>query len=127
MDARNGDYALNRYVYIICRVVNGQITQPVKIGISNNPIVRLRELQTGSPHKLIILRSLLCRNWPDAADIERKMHAELSRFCEDGEWFNVDPILAVIIAAALTHEMGGETDRHLASLFGRILPMDLSE
>lgn len=100
---------MNCHVYIICRIVNGQLSQPVKIGVSVSPVARLRELQTGSPHSLIIVRAFRCPSKAVAHEIERDMHKRLSDVCESGEWFNVDPIMAVAFLAMAAEVYSGET------------------
>lgn len=55
----------------------------VKIGIAKEPGARLASLQTGCPHKLIILALF---NIPDAK-VEKRLHAYLSPYRLHGEWF----------------------------------------
>lgn len=63
----------------------------VKIGVSENPLVRLAQLQTGSASRLEIIHVMRCRVALHAFDIERRLHAELIQFraWDAGEeWFN---------------------------------------
>src|SRR5688572_30552615 len=99
---------MTSHVYIISRILNGQLSQPVKIGVSDTPVLRLRELQTGSPHPLVIVRAFRCPSRPVANEIEKDMHRRLKEDCENGEWFNIDPIQAVVCLALLTEAIAGE-------------------
>jgi hypothetical protein len=59
----------------------------LKIGISNNPEKRLQALQTGSPHKLEILKT---QETNDARKLERELHETFADFRLNGEWFSDD-------------------------------------
>jgi hypothetical protein len=54
---------------------------PIKIGVARNPEKRLKELQTGNPHRLNIL-SVAPDGW-----MERHMHWRLREARMHGEWF----------------------------------------
>lgn len=55
---------------------------PVKIGVTRNVAARVRNLQTGSAHKLIVIRTI------EAGEIiERRAHAYFAKFRLHGEWF----------------------------------------
>jgi hypothetical protein len=74
---------MNKDLYVI----QTDITGAIKIGISNNPKRRLRQLQTGSPYKLKLLTIVTGRG-----DLERSLHASLKPYkkaCK-GEWFDFD-------------------------------------
>ena len=63
---------------------------PIKIGVSDDPVARLRELQSASPRRLTIIG---CRGgWHP---LESRLHARFSRLRTDGgqEWFESDPEL----------------------------------
>lgn len=69
-------------------------TGPVKIGISNNTIKRLRQISEGQPYVLTLVHEE--RVDPEAAPVlEEIVHIELSHFRRRGEWFNVAPATAV--------------------------------
>jgi hypothetical protein len=79
------EYKRNRdtYVYIIGAYDRAP---PVKIGISNNPKRRLKELQCSSARKLYILwEGIVAR----PRVVEVTAHKLLESFRLEGEWFNV--------------------------------------
>ncbi len=68
----------DQYVYLIgCRSTN-----TLKIGLSVNPKKRLSTLQTSSPYRLSIIRTI-----PGGADVERLLHQEFQSLKMSGEWF----------------------------------------
>ena len=58
----------------------------VKIGISQTPKQRLKELQTANPFKLYIINTLQVNN---ARELERKFHKIYDGFRMKGEWFKL--------------------------------------
>ena len=67
---------IKRYVYFI------KSKNSVKIGISNNPNQRLKNLQTANPNKLHIIGYVngdICK--------EKKIQADLRKYSISGEWF----------------------------------------
>lgn len=54
-----------------------------KIGIADNPRIRLSELQVGSPTDLILLGF-----WRGSGLAEKRIHRSLRSFHKRGEWFN---------------------------------------
>lgn len=104
---RNGDD--RHFLYIICRLINGQLSQPIKIGVTSKPVVRLRELQTGSPHKLVIVHSFQCLDRESALACEKHLHDHWRSARQEGEWFHVNPIFCVVAAAlSLRAEIKGD-------------------
>ncbi len=73
-------------VYIISEGKRG----PVKVGVANNPNVRIRELQSGNPKRLSLA------NWwkmPDRATafaVEKEILNEMSPYRLIGEWIDAD-------------------------------------
>lgn len=61
---------------------------PVKIGIAKDPERRLTELQTGSPHRLMIHFTASVSN---GRSVERACHMTLSAKRLEGEWFDITP------------------------------------
>ena len=61
----------------------------MKIGYSDDPDRRLKELQTGNPYKIKICFALPCATKKDAVRMEANLHrlvtAKYRRLC--GEWF----------------------------------------
>jgi hypothetical protein len=75
-------------IYFIKNVANGNI----KIGFSETPTKRLRELQTGSTERLVLLKSI-----PGDHSLERQLHEQFAHCRLDGEWFSsADEILEFI-------------------------------
>lgn len=93
------------YVYVVkCR-------QFVKIGIAGDVASRLRELQTGNPFPLEILREYAAPRGVIVA-VEMRAHDYLRKFAHTGEWFHCDQATA---CAAI--------ERALKSITGRLQPI----
>jgi hypothetical protein len=73
----NTDWMTRRYVYVI-----GAETGPVKIGVAAEPVLRIRELQTGNPRELQVLAQ--CRG---GEETEATLHSLFERERLQGEWF----------------------------------------
>ena len=58
----------------------------IKIGISNNPSKRLKQLQTGCPFPIKIIKKFEVSN---AEEIETALHNKLSFYNSSGEWFMI--------------------------------------
>lgn len=82
------------FIYAICRIRGEKMCGPVKIGISQDPMKRLRELSTGSPYKLAICVSIMLENRFTALAIEQATHARISAQRLNGEWFEIEPLEA---------------------------------
>jgi hypothetical protein len=78
----------DRYVYII-----GADGHPVKIGIALEPEKRLKEIQTGFPHRLRIYVQVEAFGGL-APRVEREAHRMLTQHRLHGEWFDCSPELA---------------------------------
>lgn len=65
----------------------------VKIGVTNNPTARLRELRTASAFPLEFSFIGACNT--SGIAIERKAHELLDQYRTHGEWFDCSPELAV--------------------------------
>jgi hypothetical protein len=53
----------------------------IKIGYtSKDPALRLRDLQTGSPHELRVIATI-------PGNVERQLHVQFQEFRRHGEWF----------------------------------------
>lgn len=88
------------FVYVIGTLYRGQVVGPTKIGIASNPHARLRELQTGSAHKLFLSLALQVGDRADAREIERGAHECCAPEAMNGEWFDVEPLFAVATVCA---------------------------
>lgn len=91
--------------------VMGSDRGPKKVGIANNPTLRLRRLQTGNGREL---RVLFQQDAPDglATDIERRAHWLLREHKTHGEWFSVSTKAAIeAVARAISENGEGEKER----------------
>lgn len=95
------------FVYAICHVRDGVHGGPVKIGIANDPVARLRQLQTASAFKLAISACVLLDNREMARAIEKSLHLDCSECAMSGEWFDMRPEAATAeIAGAIVEHCG---------------------
>jgi predicted GIY-YIG superfamily endonuclease len=78
------------YVYFIQQEGKDK-DQPIKIGVTTNVDVRLKELQTGNPNKLVIRVTIPCKNKEKAYKFEKKLHNLTAKKYQrlEGEWFLV--------------------------------------
>jgi hypothetical protein len=85
----------NFYVYVI----SGSKDGPVKIGFSNNPYSRLKDLQTGNPQKLFICGTLGFKEKYPAELVEKLLHQHLTNnnVRAEGEWFYINAKEAVLM------------------------------
>lgn len=72
------------YIYVIAYNEAG----PVKIGYSENPDRRVRQLQTGQSNKLVLYYSQGVSK-VEARKIEKQIHATNGYLRSRGEWFNM--------------------------------------
>jgi len=73
------------YVYLIAESETGFC----KIGVSQDPVFRLRELQTATPHELQLVYIIECTGDSDARRLEAILHARYRAYWASGEWFRV--------------------------------------
>lgn len=86
----NSHNRFKHYLYVIgegcdvyCRCYEGYI----KVGISNNPKNRLKDLQCANPRSLKFLLVLGLRNKYQADFFECGVHAKMSNHLVKNEWF----------------------------------------
>lgn len=72
------------HVYII------QSEHYYKVGLANDPVQRLGELQVGNPIELILKRAICFQNRKVAIMVEKYVHNALKPFSVRGEWFNCE-------------------------------------
>lgn len=65
-------------------VIQAHETDRIKIGFSRSPVLRVTELQTGSPFLLS-----LYRQWPGTIELEQEIHREFEPLRKIGEWFSL--------------------------------------
>lgn len=88
MNIRRADTTSTRcYVYFVS---DGEF---IKIGIAQNPISRLSELQTGNAKELKILFVIRYFDFVDARHIEKALHDKYCHYMVRGEWFNIKHLL----------------------------------
>ena len=74
------------YIYIIRMEIPNCDINPVKIGVSNDPINRIKDLQVGSPFPL----KIIAKKKTSLADkLERILHRRFSSKTLKGEWFDL--------------------------------------
>ena len=75
------------YVYIIQS--GHKKNSPVKIGMSDDPEKRIKQLQTGNPLELRILLSIRCKSREHAFSLENTLHSLLASSNIMNEWFSM--------------------------------------
>jgi len=58
----------------------------VKIGVSDNPIRRVSDLQTGCPYELNVIGQI---NTSDPFDVESRLHEKYQQREKRGEWYKL--------------------------------------
>lgn len=88
----NGRYALGRcYVYfILARDKLPASPMYLKIGLSENPIVRVRAVQVGCPVVVSKAGMVKCLSRKQAMLVEKDLHLEFADHSSSGEWFRFD-------------------------------------
>ena len=61
----------------------------IKIGRSTNVNQRIKQMQTGNAHKLILLSQFKTQN---DKEMEQRIHDKYAKFRYRGEWFSIDGI-----------------------------------
>jgi len=69
------------------RIYIMQCNDYIKIGVSENPWVRIKSLQTGNPYKIDLLLSFKTKN---AYSEEKRFHNYFDSKKSIGEWFKID-------------------------------------
>ncbi len=85
----------DHHVYVIGRIVDGELTGPVKIGVSGSPKARLKQLQTGHPDLLVLAHVFNVPNEEWAYRVERGVKALYASERLRGEWFDMPPAHAI--------------------------------
>ena len=110
---------MNTYVYFI-RTEDSSV---VKIGIADDPSKRLAELQTASPHSLVLAAIVPLKTRLEAVWYEHTLHVRFTSLHIRGEWFrSSEELRSLISAKASTHRAvlaAFCTDRSIASALGR--------
>ena len=75
------------YVYLIQS--GNKPKSPIKIGMSDNPEKRIKQLQTGNPVQLRLVLSIKCKSRAGAFKLESDMHNLLHKMNIINEWYSV--------------------------------------
>lgn len=65
-------------------VIQAQGTSLCKLGVTTDLASRLRSIQTGCPHKCVVLAT-----WPGSTRLEAKLHKHFAGYRRAGEWFEL--------------------------------------
>lgn len=88
-----------RFIYVISGDHGRQ-----KIGVSDDPAQRIRDLQTGSPFRLSF--EFLGLTNDTAYAIESEVHLLLAQHRQSGEWFTIPPEMAIAAVMATARRLG---------------------
>lgn len=83
------------YVYLICTDLSDRLEGPCKVGITDSPASRLKQVQTGSSKKLAIAFDFRVWDRAFARRIEASFHAGFQECRLLGEWFDMPPLEAL--------------------------------
>lgn len=81
---------IEHYLYFIGHNIEsefGKYSGYVKVGISNNPRARLKDLDNAGPVKLKLILVLKLTSKVQAELLEAGVHSKLNSYREKGEWF----------------------------------------
>jgi Meiotically up-regulated gene 113 len=87
----------DHFIYVIAVAKPGQPPGPVKIGITNNVPARLKGLQTACPYPLYVVHQFAAPDRICAREIERAFHEVQKKHQTTGEWFDLEPSLALFL------------------------------
>ncbi len=82
------NYGKNMTTYLYVMRSGKHENSPIKIGVSNNPKLRLGSLQVGNPVKIKLLHSIPMPTKLYAYHCEKKLHKAFKKYRLCGEWFN---------------------------------------
>ena len=80
------------YILLVILVANLYLLKSddkYKIGVSENPKDRVKQLQTGNPYDIELIKTESFDTKKYAHDLEERLHKQLSEFREEGEWFDI--------------------------------------
>ena len=80
---------MSYYVYLIAHVENGELSSPIKVGVTKSLDARLRSLKTGNPKPLAYAFAFEVPNREIAGFLEGAFHHTQSDARLEGEWFNM--------------------------------------
>src|ERR1700691_1199818 len=83
------------FVYIFA-AKTGDAKSLIKVGMASDVDKRRRTLQTSCPYEIETFHIFTCPNRTIAGNIERAFHVTQANRRSFGEWFNLDPSVALI-------------------------------
>jgi predicted GIY-YIG superfamily endonuclease len=87
---------ISHQAYFVYFIFN-EDSNAIKIGIAHNVQKRMMSLQTSSPAKLKLMKSLQVNGSEEALKQERLLHQKFSAIRLNGEWFKADTVLLEFI------------------------------
>jgi Meiotically up-regulated gene 113 len=88
----SADSRVSKSVSFVYFIYN-QDSNAIKIGWARNVQTRLAELQTASPIKLKLLKTIQLETPTEAQSLEKQLHRHFAQLRIQGEWFQADPAL----------------------------------
>lgn len=85
------------HVYVIASFNIDGSPGPIKVGLSDNPKARLRQLQTGSPFRMELVAVFSFPNREIARAVEAAFHQAQKKWKTSGEWFDLKVDVAVFV------------------------------
>jgi predicted GIY-YIG superfamily endonuclease len=75
------------FVYIL--KAGSKAKSPIKVGVASNIQKRIKQLQTGNPHEIVLVMHFVCDSRNHAFRLEKTIHDMLKGQRLFGEWFSV--------------------------------------
>lgn len=87
----------DHYVYIMAHLNDrtGWVEAPTKVGISKNPIKRLKQIQSEEPGRIVLLAQFGFWKRAHAYRVEQTFHKACDDYRIRGEWFGIEPMHAI--------------------------------
>lgn len=94
----------------------------VKVGISNDPEKRLKDMATGMPFRPVLFHKRLFSDRADAREIEKQLHWKFRANKSHREWFTVRAQQAknALAAATLRRNEPGTASQRVAAIFEKM-------
>jgi hypothetical protein len=80
---------LAHQAYFVYFILN-EDSKAIKIGLAKDPTKRLKALQTSSPAKLAIIKTMQVDGLKAAQELEQSLHKQFSEIRLAGEWFKAE-------------------------------------
>lgn len=102
------DWLATCHLYVVTAMRDSTPAAPVKIGITGNVRRRFGNLRTSSPIELGLLFAFDLPSSHEACLAEAEIHHILDRFRLRGEWFDLQPMLALNVCAPIVAIAAGQ-------------------